>query len=186
MLGGSTYSQFTTQRNQLLSLWQGLTPTSSCTTSLTSALSSILDPTFGSVMSQVSAAISNQLPYNGNLNTLSMYDTGMFTDADKQLPIWPSQWQGTPVCQQYYRPSGSTRLIVALAQASPTPANQSPINHVYYSTQEPAVDNLTQSVVLHERLHNLTRLGDANLYRGAHRKYFTRHNAEFRHRYGAN
>ena len=42
---------------------------------------------------------------------------------------------------------------------------QTPVTDVYVYTGKEALKNLTAATVLHEALHNLTRMNDSNLYK---------------------
>ena len=110
--------------------------------------------TLESYFSQLTAAVSRQVPYDGNQTTISMYDAGLWTANDTTKPTFPVQWTKTPVCADFSQNSG----YVAEAQTQP------PATDVYVNTNPKIFKKyLQQNTILHECLHNLTRLGDGML-----------------------
>ncbi len=72
---------------------------------------------------------------------------------------FPSQFQKTPVCRGFLPSSGRYLIDVATAQTQP------PATDVYITTLPNQLNKITQSLILHEALHNLTGLGDKDLYK---------------------
>ena len=103
--------------------------------------------------SQLTSAVTNQVPFDGLQTTINMYDAGFWNITDTNKSTFPKQWQKTPVCSNF-NPS-DTKLTVAEAQLQP------PATDVYINTRQKVWKKyLTQSTILHEALHNLTGLED--------------------------
>jgi hypothetical protein len=108
-------------------------------------------PQRAAYLSQLTSAVTVQIPYDGPTSTISMFDAGLYTDKDQANPLFPAQWTKTPVCAEFQNPTGT----IAEAQV------QSPATDVYINSKK--LKSLTQSTILHESLHNLTGLGDDDL-----------------------
>ena len=103
--------------------------------------------------SLLTSAVTNQTPWDGLQTTISMYEAGFWNAHNENQPTFPGVWQKTAVCQTFN--VGVNKRIVAVSQIQP------PATDIYINTN-PKVRTkyLTQSTILHEALHNLTRLED--------------------------
>lgn len=100
----------------------------------------------------LTSAVTNQVPYDGNQTTISMYTAGLWVVPDENKPTFPSVWKKTAVCQNF------TPGIVAEAQT------QLPANDVYINSNAKVSQKyLTQSTILHEALHGITGMNDSAL-----------------------
>jgi hypothetical protein len=157
MLGGNTLAQYTTLKNQLLSILAALSPTSACSTFFNGQAG---HPT----LEQLSEVVTSIVPFNGPLSNLSLFAAGMWTskgaNADTlNTEVFPAQWRVGPVCNSFLGSGpGGWNGTVAMAQTQP------PAHDVYFATQSAALNSLLQSTILHEALHNLTGLGGDDLY----------------------
>ena len=104
----------------------------------------------------LTGAVSGQVPYDVNQTTISLYAAGLWTATDLLKITFPSQWLKTPVCKGFQGTSGNGNNIdIAVAQTQP------PATDVYLTTKTKLWRKfLTQGLILHESLHNLTRLDD--------------------------
>ena len=147
--GQAALSQYTSARQSALDFLNSMQATSACATFLSGKELSV---------SAITKAITNQVPYDGLLSTLSMVAAGESTQADRDdKDAWPN-FQKQPVCTQYWGSGGSWSGVVASAQVQP------PGTDIYLATQMRALNYLTESTILHEALHNLTGLDDNKLY----------------------
>ena len=149
-LGGTALPQFSSLKQNLLTVLGSLTPTSTCSTFFNS------NPQRAPYFSQLTTAVTRQVAYDGLLSNLSLYAAGEWTQKDTQKPTWPL-FQKVAVCSQYWD-GGHWSGTVASAQTQP------PGTDAYIATQKNALKNLTQATILHESLHNLTGLDDPDLY----------------------
>jgi len=79
--------------------------------------------------------------------------------VDQQdVDAWP-HFRTNPVCAQYWKQGVVWNGTVATSQT------QSPGTDTYIATQKNALPYLTPATLLHESLHNLTGLGDDDLYK---------------------
>jgi hypothetical protein len=148
-LQGDALSKYAQLKSSLLSFLA--TPTASC--------SAMLNPVLANNNSDFTAllgAINQQVPYDGVLSNLSMYDAGTWTDKDTYFPTWP-KYRTYAICGQFWNGSIWSGTV-ALAQT------QAPSTNVYIASQPVGLKNLTQSTLLHEALHNLLKLRDKPLY----------------------
>jgi hypothetical protein len=152
-LGGQASIQYNHLRPLLLAGLQAAALPSSCSNFFNGQSGR---PILGAVIS----AVTNQVPYAGPASNLSQYDAGEWTQNDTLFPnTWPSGFQQAPVCRRFFgNGPGGWSGTVATAQT------QSPGTDAYYATQSAALQHLTQATILHEALHNLTGLGDPDLY----------------------
>ena len=158
-LGGAPLAQYTGLKTQVLSILGALTPTSACYQFFSgNYLNLTPGATLATFMGSLSAAITNQVPYDGVLSNISLVAAGFWFESDTLSPIWP-KWPTYPVCGKFVNPNGSWSGTVAAAQVQP------PATDVYIGTQTNALKYLTQSTVLHETLHNLTVRSDKDLYK---------------------
>ena len=112
--------------------------------------------------SQLKAAVSQQVAFDGLQSTISMYNSGIWTQAQIDDAATRIQLLNTPVCWTFSKLAkgkGDWNSIVAQAQIQP------PATDIYLFSGKQAIKNLTQSTVLHETLHNLTRMDDYQLYK---------------------
>ncbi len=142
-LGGAALQQYSTAKQNLLTYLASLTPTSPCAKLLN--------------VSQVTAAVTRQTPFDGILSNLSMYDAGIWNQKTTQLKTWPD-FRRYPICSEFWYGPGIWSGTVAEAQTQP------PATDVYIATQKKALSYLTPVTILHESLHNLTGLDDPDLY----------------------
>ncbi len=115
------------------------------------------DPNLPQYFNGLTGAVTNQIVYDGSHSSISLYDSGTWTQDDidagvatveglKSTPMSCAMDQGT-----YQTPNGT----VAAAQSHP-PATDMYINSFNYKM-------VTQGTILHESMHNLTRLSDRGL-----------------------
>jgi len=80
---------------------------------------------------------------------ISMYNAGLWTQKQIDIPEARLQLLNTPVCWRFsgFKGKGDWSGTVALAQVQP------PATNAYLYTGKDALRNLTQSTVLHESLH---------------------------------
>jgi hypothetical protein len=149
--GAAALAQYNDLKQKLLTLLGSLAPTSACATFFNA------NPQRAPYLSRLSTAVTNQVPYDGLLSNLSMYDAGEWTQAATQLKTWPL-FKKTPQCSQYWDSRGDWSGVVASAQTQP------PGTDIYIDTLKDALRNLTQATILHESLHSLTGLNDDDLY----------------------
>jgi len=150
--GAAALAQYIDLKQKLLTFLGSLTPTSTCATFFNA------NPQRAPYWSQLITAITRQVPYDGPLSNLSMYDAGAWTQKDMQdVDAWP-HFKEQAVCVQYWDGSGLGKRTVASAQTQP------PGTDVYIATQKSLLKYLAQSTILHESLHNLTGLDDPDLY----------------------
>jgi hypothetical protein len=155
-LTGAALGTYTSLRQQELTFLQSLTPASPCETFLLSK--------FPDFFAGINAAVANQIPFDGLLSNLSQYAAGNWTLKDQNdVEAWPN-FQTQPVCGQFWDGWGIWSGVTAAAQAQPTAANPN-VTDVYIDSQPNAYKKMTPVTILHEALHNLTRLGDDDLYR---------------------
>jgi hypothetical protein len=112
--------------------------------------------------SQLKPAVFQQVAYDGLQSTISMYNAGLWTQEQIDDTETRFQLLNTPVCWTFSKlakGTGDWNGTVAQAQIQP------PATNIYLYTGKEAVKNLTQSTVLHESLHNLTKLNDEQLYK---------------------
>ena len=110
----------------------------------------------GQYFSQLTSAVTNQVPSDGTQSNINMYDAGLWTTVDTTNPRFPYQWMETPVCSNFQ--DIPDRINIAMAQV------QQPATDVYINTKRSVVNRyLRQSTILHEALHNRTGLGDPQL-----------------------
>jgi len=145
-LGGATRAKYDTARNNLLAYLTGLSPQSTCGHFLNNRPQISLAKAIG--------AVTNQKPFDGPGSTISSFTAGAYRQKDntnlakaKEVPVCAIFWKGM-----------SWNGVGALAQAQP------PATDVYVATQPSALMYLGKATVLHESLHNLTGLGDDDLY----------------------
>jgi hypothetical protein len=98
-------------------------------------------------------------PLDGLQSNLSMYTAGLGTTAQLNDPPTLATLQKIAVCSTYSQANGDWNGIVAQAQIQP------PATDVYFFTGKQALNNITQSTLLHETLHRLTSLNDHDLYK---------------------
>jgi len=152
LLGGSPLQQYSDLKQKLLTFLGSLTPTSACEQFFNA------NPSLMLYYPLLKVAVKNQVPYDGLLSNLSMYDAGEWTQKDQEdVDAWP-HFRTSPICRQFWSDWGDWGGTVAVAQVQP------PSTDVYIATQKKALTYLTQSTILHESLHNLTGLGDVDLY----------------------
>jgi Bacterial Ig-like domain (group 2)/IPT/TIG domain/Beta-propeller repeat/Galactose oxidase, central domain len=142
-LAGNALTQYTNLKQALLG--GGFLTCPSCSAFFSAS------PTRASYLSQLTSAVTNQVPYDGTTSTISMYDAGLWTAKDTTNPLFPTQWKKTPVCAEL-----NSARTVAEAQT------QAPATDVYFNTKLEK-KYVTQATILHEALHNLTHLGDDDL-----------------------
>ena len=97
-LGGAALNQYVALRQQLLSFLSALTPTSSCSI----FFNGISAPN----LSQLSTAVSNQVPYDGLLSNLNRYAAGLWTQKSTLLVTWP-KFPVFPVCSEFFQANGN-------------------------------------------------------------------------------
>jgi len=105
----------------------------------------------------LTGAVQGQVPYDGDRTTISKYAAGLWDATDLANPRFPSQWLKTPVCTDFQATSanGSKNATIAEAQT------QAPGTDVYLTTKAKLWRKyLTQGMILHESIHNLTGWGD--------------------------
>lgn len=163
-LGGQASLNYTHFKPLLLAGLQAPTLPSSCSNLFNGQSGR---PTLGAVIS----AVTNQVAYSGPASNLSMYAAGEWvspTNCPSQVApcldqtlfnTFPGQFQNTAVCWGFLSHAGLYTVDVATAQVQP------PATDAYYTTLPNEVGKITQSLILHEALHNLTGLGDPDLYK---------------------
>ena len=113
--------------------------------------------------SQLTAAVTRQVAYDGAQTNISMYAAGM---SDGKNPNDVKMKKTIPVCSlfvPFHGPYGVARptgLATAASQVVVLPPASGPAINVYINTDPRALAGLTQATVLHESLHNLTGLSD--------------------------
>jgi hypothetical protein len=108
------------------------------------------------------AALTNQVAYDGIGSNISLLSAGAYSKKDKEDNyFFPKYYEDHPVCDQFLK-STRQRYYPAMAQAYPPPGK--PATDVYVDSRDWIIQHLTPSDVLHEALHNLTQLNDADLY----------------------
>jgi hypothetical protein len=110
-------------------------------------------------LGQLTSAVQGQVPYDGLQTNISMYDAGLWTQDQTQNATTLSQLKSTAVCNDYRQANGDWNGTVAQAQI------QSPATDAYIYSGKEALKNLTQATLLHESLHRITGLSDADLYK---------------------
>ena len=109
--------------------------------------------------SQLAAAVTRQIPYDGILSNLSKAAAGEWSQGQRNNPkIW-GYLQQQPICQEFWK-GGYWSGVGATAQIQPLGL----ATDVYLATMKQPRQSLTQSTILHESLHNLTGLSDDGLY----------------------
>lgn len=136
----------------LLAHLQTLTQTSTCAKT----------PGLGPIFGQLQAAVTRQVPYDGLVSDLNKRDAGVWTAEDEANTEQFAKLYQVPVCSEFWR-QGDWNGTVAVSQAQPVPG-ATPATNVYFATQKSVRPDITQAVILHEALHNLTGLSDARLY----------------------
>jgi len=109
------------------------------------------DPTRAQYFSQITAAVQNQVSYDGSQSTITLFDAGAWTqkDIDKFTDV---QFKKTSIsCLMSSADTG----VVAESQVQP------PATDVYINTH--MLNYVTQGMILHESLHNLTKKDDDDL-----------------------
>jgi hypothetical protein len=99
-------------------------------------------------------AVSSQIPYDGQLSTLSMFDAGMAPPVYiANYPEAIKQYKRMPVCGYVLTNNGTAASQANAPNGLPRDV---------YINSNPAVyaKRLTQATILHEVLHNLTGLPD--------------------------
>jgi len=112
--------------------------------------------------SQLTAAVTRQVPYDGILSNLSKVAAGEWTQDEKDNSTAWGYLQKQPICQEFWQ-GAYWSGVGATAQIQP-PSHGVPATDVYLGTMKDARQSLTQSTILHESLHNLTGLHDGPLY----------------------
>jgi hypothetical protein len=122
------------------------------------------DPKRAQYYSILEVAVMNQQWFNGHLSTISRFDMGGYQDGETQE--WLDKFKHTYIsCLEAPGPT-----LLQLENANPgeqfnaltgVSQLQMPANSAYYNGA--ALDYLFPSVLVHETLHNLTRLYDGNL-----------------------
>jgi hypothetical protein len=147
-LGGEALQKYNTLKQALLS--GGYLTCQECSTFFNE------NTERGAYFSQLTDAVTNQVPYDGVQTTISIYDAGLWTAVDTAHPnVFPSVWERTPVCA-YLRKTNTIKVAAAQVQGTAT--------DVYLNTESSVLNRyLSQSTILHEALHNRTGLGDGDL-----------------------
>jgi IPT/TIG domain/Bacterial Ig-like domain (group 2)/Kelch motif/Galactose oxidase, central domain len=114
------------------------------------------DPSRAQYFGSLTSAVTNQMVYDGSHSSISLYDAGGWSTADIAA-YGTDTYQITSMSCQL---SAGTNSIppngfVAVSQIQP-PATDMYVNTFNYKL-------LTQATILHEALHNLTRLNDDQL-----------------------
>jgi hypothetical protein len=101
--------------------------------------------------------VGTRVVYDGSKSTISLWDAGMFNPRNSIPPVALQYLQNSPVCGQFVKVP-NTR---AAAQIAPKPGTQSTaVTDIYMNTDPKSVPLWTEGTILHETLHNLTRLED--------------------------
>jgi hypothetical protein len=122
-------------------------------------------PALAAIFNQLTAGISNQVPYDGLQSNISQYDAGMIKPAELGDPSMIRQLKGAPVCGLFMSYQGSAGFSPTLQPA--TAASQIVSDQggqgtdIYINTKK--LKSLTQGTILHEVLHQLTQLYDEDL-----------------------
>jgi hypothetical protein len=154
-LGGAGLQQYSNEK-QLLVTGSYLNSSPSCSSFFSS-------PIRATYLSQLTAAVNGQVPYDGVQSNISQYDAGM---SDGKNPTDVRIKKLLPVCQlfvPFHGPNGvagPTGRTTAASQISVAPPGGGPATDVYINTNAKVLNSLTQGTILHEVLHNLTGLLD--------------------------
>ncbi len=114
---------------------------------------------------QLTKAIIAQQPFDGVASTISLYAAGVYTAKDRENNAsFPSHYKQKAVCVDFLENTPNQPLItLALAKTYPVFPG-TPATDIYIDSRDWVLRNLTAADILHEALHNLTGLSDADLY----------------------
>ena len=112
--------------------------------------------------SQLTNGVNHQVPFDGPQTNISLEAAGLLDPVGMLDPIKVGIYSKYPVCASFirpipYRPSRTT----AVSQL--TGPGGGPGTDVYINSNPDLLRTLTQGVIIHETLHNLTQLYDPDL-----------------------
>jgi hypothetical protein len=118
------------------------------------------DPTRAFYGTTLFSALEEQVPFDGVQSTISLFDAGIWTEADTKKPTFPL-FKITPVCAEIKQ--SQSIMTIAMSQTHRDGEPLGTPHDVYINTGRDALKQLTQATVLHETLHNDTGLNDPQL-----------------------